>query len=641
MNYRPEYSHQWNSKTYYTQLRLDPLGSESANEMLLALLGDGKDLLPLKRVIIEKTEGNPFFMEETVQVLLDEGALVREGTAVRLTRPLGELKIPPTVQGILAARIDRLPADAKELLQTLAVIGREFSLSLIRAVVPKSEDELNRLLNDLQLGEFIYEQPALGDTEYEFKHALTQEVAYNSVLMERRQQLHERTAAALETLYASAVEEHLAQLAHHYGRSANPEKAVEYLTRAGQQALKRSAFAEAQSQLQQGLEWIKKLSQSPERDARELELARTLAQVLLVTRGFTAPETRAAAERAQDLAEKSGNLAQLVAQVFEIWRSLPGDLSTRSLLADRLIDLAQREGSPASFGFVCRAQVDTNFTRGDLVRAEEQFARWGSFLDTDDFRQVPGAAVGAMGIASLCAWALGHADSARERIALAMAFAQESNNPYDLAVARVFESRLSCWLREPQHAEVAATQALTIAEEHGFSYPRNFSLLMLGWARAQLGRAGEGVALARQGVAGLAETGALFVTDQFTRLAEAQALDGKIGDALNTNEEVLQANPEELYYRPETLRIRGDLRLELGHAELAETDFREAIALAQKMQAKAWELRATTSLARLLAKQGRRDEARTTLADIYNWFTEGFDTADLKEAKTLLEELNG
>ena len=162
----------------------------------------------------------------------------------------------------------------------------------------KSDDELNRLLNDLQLGEFIYEQPAVGDTEYIFKHALTQEVAYNSVLIERRQQLHERTAAALETLYASAVEEHLAELAHHYGRSANPGKAVEYLTRAGQQARERSAFAEAQAQLQQGLEWIKKLPEGPERDTRELELASTLAQVLMVTRGYTAPETRAAAERA-------------------------------------------------------------------------------------------------------------------------------------------------------------------------------------------------------------------------------------------------------------------------------------------------------------------------------------------------------
>jgi predicted ATPase len=148
-----------------------------------------------------------------VQVLFDEGALVRDGNAVKLTRSLNTLKIPPTVQGILSARIDRLPAEAKDLLQTLAVIGRDFPLSLIREVVTRSDDGLNRLLNDLQLGEFIYEQPAVGDTEY----ALTQEVAYNSVLIERRQQLHERTAAALETLYTSSVEEHLAQLAHHCG----------------------------------------------------------------------------------------------------------------------------------------------------------------------------------------------------------------------------------------------------------------------------------------------------------------------------------------------------------------------------------------------------------------------------------------
>jgi len=155
VNYRPEYSHQWGSKTYYTQLRLDPLGKESAGEMLLALLGDGKDLIPLKQLIIDKTEGNPFFMEEMVQVLFDEGALVRDGAAAKLTRPANALKIPPTVQGILAARMDRLPADAKELLQTLAVIGGEFPLSLIGAVVTKSDDELNRLLNDLQLGEFL------------------------------------------------------------------------------------------------------------------------------------------------------------------------------------------------------------------------------------------------------------------------------------------------------------------------------------------------------------------------------------------------------------------------------------------------------------------------------------------------------
>jgi len=160
-----------NSKTYYTQLRLDPLGKESADEMLSALLGSAPQLEALKRLISEKTEGNPFFMEEMVQVLSDEGAILRDGTSVRLTKPLGELKIPPTVQAILTARIDRLAPDCKELLQTLAVIGTEFRLGLVRKVSAQPATQLESSLSDLQLGEFIYEQPAVGDTEYTFKHA--------------------------------------------------------------------------------------------------------------------------------------------------------------------------------------------------------------------------------------------------------------------------------------------------------------------------------------------------------------------------------------------------------------------------------------------------------------------------------------
>jgi predicted ATPase len=210
-----------------------------------------------------------------------------------------------------------------------------------------------------------------------------------------------------------------------------------------------------------------------------------------------------------------------------------------------------------------------------------------------------------------------------------------------MAMARFMESWLACLLREPQRAQVAAAQALVIAEEHGFSLVRNLARTMVGWAWAQLGRAGEGVALIRQGLAGMAETGSrLAITDHLTRLAEAQVLDGKIDDALRTIEEALQANHQELVFRPTALTCRGELRLKLGQAELAGADFREAIALAQGMQAKAWELRATTSLARLLDQQGKRDEARTMLADIYGWFTEGFDTADLKDAKALLDELS-
>ena len=317
-----------------------------------------------------------------------------------------------------------------------------------------------------------------------------------------------------------------------------------------------------------------------------------------------------------------------------------GDYSTAALLADQILDLAQREGGTASFGLASFAQVWVGFIRGDLAGTEDHFARCGGLLDADGFKEVPAAAVVTLGVASLCAGALGHADSARERIAQGIAFARDSNKPFDLEMGRMYESWLYCLLREPRRAELAAMQVLIIAEEHGFSSIRDLTRTMLGWAWAQRGQAGEGIALIRQGLVGLAEAaGRLAITDQLTRMAEAQALDGKLDDALITIEEALQANPEELVFRPNALTCRGELRLKVGQTELAEADFREAIALAPTMQAKAWELRATISLARLLASQGRRNEARAMLATIYGWFTEGFDTGDLKDAKALLEQL--
>jgi predicted ATPase len=265
----------------------------------------------LKRLIIERTEGNPFFMEETVQVLFDEGALVRDGTAVRLTRPLAELKIPPTVQAILASRIDRLPPNEKELLQTLAVIGREFALSLVRRVFDgRKNGELERMLADLQMAEFIYEQPATGDIEYIFKHALTQDVAYNSVLIERRKLLHERTGLALESMFAEQLEDHLDDLARHYSRSDNLIKAVEYLERAGRQAAQRSAHEEGAESLSSALELLKRLPESSERDRRELSLLTTLSPVLMVSKGWVAPETESVCVRAYELSQRSGTALQ-------------------------------------------------------------------------------------------------------------------------------------------------------------------------------------------------------------------------------------------------------------------------------------------------------------------------------------------
>ena len=236
VNYRPEYVHRWGSKSYFTQVRLDPLGGATAKEMLAAMLGESEQLADLKNLIIEKSTGTPFFMEEMVKALFDDGTLARDGKII-LTKKLNELDIPSSVQAILAARIDRLPAYAKEILQTLAVIGREFSISLIVAVTESSPATLENRLKDLQLGEFIYEKSVMGEKGYIFKSALTQDVAYNTLLIERRKILHERIGVAIEALYHASIDDHIATLAYHYGRSNNLDAGMQYLTHSGRQKL--------------------------------------------------------------------------------------------------------------------------------------------------------------------------------------------------------------------------------------------------------------------------------------------------------------------------------------------------------------------------------------------------------------------
>ena len=261
VNYRPEFTHNWGNKTYYTQLRLDPLGAESGEEMLKALLDDGRELAPLKRVIIEKTEGNPFFMEEIVQALFEQGALLRNGS-IKLAKSLSTIQIPSTVQAVLASRIDRLPPDQKDLLQTLAVIGKEFPFRLVREVSGKADDELQRLLSELQMAEFIYEQPAVSDVAYVFKHALSQQVASGSSLLERRRVLHERVARVLEAQFPEMVETQPELIAHHYTEAGLGAEAIPYWQRAGERALQRWANVEAINHLKKGLELLGSVADS-------------------------------------------------------------------------------------------------------------------------------------------------------------------------------------------------------------------------------------------------------------------------------------------------------------------------------------------------------------------------------------------
>ena len=647
VNYRPEYSHGWGSKTYYTQLRLDPLGPENAEDMLTSLLGDGDDLVSLRRLIIDKTEGTPFFMEETVQMLLDEGSLVRNGT-MKLARSLTELKIPPTVQAILASRIDRLPLDEKGLLQTLAVVGREFPLSLVREVTKQSDDDLNRLLNHLQLGEFIYEQPAVGDVEYVFKHALTQEVAYNSVLAERRKSLHERTGAAVESLYAHRLDDQLSELARHYRRSTNNEKAVKYLDLAAQQAEQRSAYREAVDHLTAGLELLRRLPENAERDRRELGLQIALARSLTITRGLASAETARALLRARELCQAIGNTAELFTVLCGLVPLYLQRLELRRAyeLGQELLGVAQSAKEPIGVAPVHGRLGMALMMMGDLPAARGHFEYVfagmdrlaheiiGSFYEVN-FYPIWG---------TWALWALGYSDRAREWSRRALTAAEKLSRPAVLANAHGGTAMLHMFLLDAGTALKHAEADIAIAKEVGFSFELAFSGIVHGWALGVGGRLEEGLAEMRHGIDSGDAAGFARRPRWYPFLAELQAKSKGPEEGLKIIAEglALLDSSEERLYEAELYRVKGELLLaqDDSNADQAENCFQRAISIARKQSAKSLELRATTRLARLLTRRSRRDEAHAMLAEIYHWFTEGFDTADLKDAKALLDELS-
>jgi class 3 adenylate cyclase/tetratricopeptide (TPR) repeat protein len=320
MNYRPEFTHNWGNRTYYTQLRLDPLGAEHGEEMLLALLEDGRDLVVLKRLIIEKTGGNPFFIEEIVQSLFEQRALIRNGS-IKLAKALDTIKIPSTVQAVLSSRIDRLPPDQKDLLQTLAVIGKEFPFRLVREVSEKTDHDLERLLSELQIAEFIYEQPAISDVGYIFKHALSQQVASGSALLERRRVLHERVARVLESQFPETVETQPELIAFHYTEAGLGTQAIQYWQRAGERALQRWANLEALSHLKQGIELLGPPPNALEPNRRSVEAQRCSLLLALgeaQARGGEFLEAQATLLSAAAIAGSLGSIENLVSAALEL-----------------------------------------------------------------------------------------------------------------------------------------------------------------------------------------------------------------------------------------------------------------------------------------------------------------------------------
>jgi class 3 adenylate cyclase/tetratricopeptide (TPR) repeat protein len=645
VNYRPEYRHEWSRRSHYVQLRLDPLGTENARAMLAALLGEGAELDALRRQIAERTGGNPFFIEEMVQALFEQSILARNG-AVTMVRPLAEAHLPVTVQGVLAARIDRLAVHDKELLQTLAVIGNEFSLTLARHVTQQPEETLQRGLASLRLGEFVYERPLPTDVEYSFKHALTHEVAYNSLLIERRKILHERVGQALESMFAENLADRLAELAHHYNHSNNVNKAIEYLGRAGQQALQRSAHTDAIANLTKAIELLQRLPEVPERIQRELMLQLPLGIALQVVRGYTAEAAKRALVRARELCERLGDPPELFQVLHGLWslHLLRGERQETFGLAKQLLVRAEAACDSGQL-LMAHAAVGMSLAEtGDFRSVRAHLEKGISFYDRVGHRP-PGLDDDL--IAGLCylavtLLALGYPDQALEKSNRAVALSEELGRPFLLTFALQFSGLLRKELREPHTAQQLAERVIELSTEHGFAFWLAQATSLRGEAIADQGHAEQGIA---QLIAGLAAMDTIGFTANrevhLVPLAKAYATEGRLDEALSTLEEAAPVAGQKEHYEAERLRLKGEFLLRRSDSDAGEARlcFERAIEIARTQANKWFELRTTVSLARLLARQGWRGEARTMLAEIYNWFTEGFDTADLKDARALLDDL--
>jgi DNA-binding NtrC family response regulator/predicted ATPase/class 3 adenylate cyclase len=682
VTHRPEYQHAWGSKTSYAQLRLDPLGREEAEDLLTGLLGEGAELQGLKELLLAKSGGNPFFLEELVQALVDQGALLRHaGGGANFTlnstlTPLTEIQLPLTLQEVLTARIDRLPTEEKALLQVMAVIGRDFPFSFLRRLMEQPDEELYRLLSALQIGEFIYERAALPESEYTFKHALTREVTYNTVRAERRTVLHARTARAIEALYGARLENYYGELAHHYHCGGNTLKAVEYLRQAGQQAVERAAYGEAIRQLTIALELLKTLPDSLERRRQELLLQIGLGPALMATKGFGASEVEEVFTRARELCREVGDSPQLymALQGLSGFYALRVKFQTLRELMEQRLSLAQRLQNPALLAQAHLAQGHGLLALGEVASARAHLEQGATLYNPEQHHSLAfGGGLDPSGRdhAALVLWLLGFPDQALESLHAVLTAVQKRLHPFSLAVALLFAAVLHQLRREASRALERAEAAMRLSTEQGFAAFLAMGSSLRGWALSDQGQAEEGVAQIREGLDAWRTAGNELLRPYFLAvLAEAYRNAGRAEDGLSVLSEALTNahTTGERWWEAELYRLKGELlltqaagkggsrtapseidllaavdRRQPGQFPLfleAETCFLQALEIARRQQARSLELRAALSLSELWQRQGKDDAARGLLAGIYGWFTEGFDTVDLKEAKALLDKLS-
>ena len=625
VNYRPEYQHAWGSKTYYTQLRLDPLPPASADEFLHALLGDDPSLVPLKQLLIARTEGNPFFLEESVRTLVETGVLVGEPGAYRLAQALPAIQVPATVQAVLAARIDRLPPEEKRLLQTAAVIGTEVPLPLLQAIADLSEAVLHRGLTHLQAAEFLYETRLFPEPDYTFKHALTHEVAYGSLLLERRRELHARLVEALEALVGGQVAEQVDRLAHHALRGEVWDKAVTYCQQAGARATARAAFGAAVAAFEQALQALAHLPDHSDTRVLALELRLSMDPPLTALgehrrRLALLGEAEALARVLDDRTRRG----RVLARMTNVLR-LTGDRDGTMAAGQQALALAAVLGDSA-------LQVEASFYLGQTYAAIGDFGRAAELL-----RRNVEAADGESGTLSTDirlqsqAWlalnlsALGAFAEGRRHGEEALRLATLAGRGSTLIVAHGCLGLLFLAQGDLEHAIGVLDQGLALCRASGHRTWLRPIAAGLGSAAALQGRLAEGHALLEEAISESLHTGALANYSCWVAwLSEVCRLAGRGEEAWQYARQALDLARQHKERANEALALH-QLGIVYAHAdppdaEQAAAHYEQALALAEELGMRPLMAHCYHGLGRLYYQTGQREQARaalTTAIDLY------------------------
>jgi class 3 adenylate cyclase/predicted ATPase len=651
LTFRPEFVPPWPSRSHMTPLTLNRLERPQV-EVLITHLAGGK-ALPAEVVeyIVARTDGVPLFVEELTKMLLESDFLHQEAERYTLTSPLSAVAIPTTLQDSLMARLDRLPM-IREVAQLGAVLGREFAYEMLRALAGVEEATLQDRLAQLVDTELLYQRGRPPRAKYIFKHALVQDAAYASLLKSTRQQYHQQVAQMLEARFPDTVETEPELVAHHYTEAGCYAQAVGYWQQAGKRAMQRSANVEAIAHLRQGIELLTTLPDTPERVQSELTLQTTLGPALMTTRGYAAPEVAAAYSRARDLCQQAEETPELFPVLWGMFVLYAGraEHETARELAEQCLSLARRLNDPALLLEAHLVLGVSWFYLGQLSQAHTHLEQGIRLYDPQQHHALafrygnvdPG--VGCLAYAGWTLWVQGYPDQALEWVNEALTLAQSLEHPSTLARGLYYTTLLHQLRREWQVVYERAETTITVATAQQVALMLALGPIMRGWAVAMQGQGAEGLTQLRQGLDAYRATGAEFQRPHFlSMLAEVHSLMGQPEAGLTALSEALALVEKtgERYYEAELHRLKGELLLQQAAPDVshAETCFQQALDIARRQQAKALELRAAMSLGRLWQQQGKQQEAQALLAGVYHWFTEGFDTADLQEAKALLEAL--